>query len=69
MIRQQEFFGYFLKGIPTAVAQWPKVRLEARERFYVGSMKAENEWPISRTQYTKLYLDATTGSLKRQPVP
>ncbi|MBZ5696085.1 MAG: CocE/NonD family hydrolase [Acidobacteriia bacterium] len=67
--RQQEFFAFFLKGIPTAVTQWPKVRLEAREKFYVGSMKAENEWPISRTQYTKLYLDATTGSLKRQAVP
>ena len=67
--RQQEFFDCFLKGIPTPVTQWPKVRLEARERFYVGSMKSENEWPISRTQYTKLYLDTKTGSLKRQAVP
>ena len=67
--RQQEFFDSFLKGIPTSVMQWPKVRLEARERFYVGSMKPENEWPISRTQYTKLYLDVQTGSLKRHDVP
>ena len=67
--RQQEFFDSFLKGIPTSVTQWPKVRLEARERFSVGSMKPENEWPISRTQYTKLYLDVKTGSLKRQAVP
>jgi len=66
--RQQEFFDCFLKGIPTSVTEWPKVRLEARERFYVGSMKSENEWPISRTQYTKLYLDTKTGSLKRQSV-
>jgi predicted acyl esterase len=63
--RQQEFFDYFLKGIPTSVTQWPKVRLEVREKFYVGAMKAENEWPIARTQYTKLYLDAKTGSLAR----
>lgn len=67
--RQQEFFDSFLKGIPTSVTQWPKVRLEARERFSVGSMKPENEWPISRTQYTKLYLDVKTGSLKREAVP
>ena len=67
--RQQEFFDSYLKGIPTSVTQWPKVRLEARERFYVGAMKPENEWPISRTQYTKLYLDVKTGSLKRQAVP
>ena len=66
--RQQEFFDCFLKGIPTPVTEWPKVRLESRERFYVGSMKLENEWPISRTQYTKLYLDTKTGSLKRQSV-
>jgi predicted acyl esterase len=31
-------------------------------------MKSENEWPISRTQYTKLYLDTKPGSLKRQSV-
>jgi predicted acyl esterase len=63
--RQQEFFDYFLKGIRTTVTQWPKVRLEVREKFYVGAMKAENEWPIARTQYTKLYLDARTASLGR----
>jgi len=67
--RQQEFFDSFLKSISTSVTQWPKVRLEVRERFYVGAMKPENEWPISRTQYTKLYLDVKTGSLKRQAVP
>ena len=66
--RQQEFFDYFLKGIPTSVPQWPKVRLEVREKFYVGAMKTENEWPIARTQYTKLYLDAGTGLLDRRPV-
>ncbi|HXJ16743.1 MAG TPA: CocE/NonD family hydrolase [Candidatus Polarisedimenticolia bacterium] len=66
--RQQEFFDYFLKGIPTSVTQWPKVRLEVRERFYVGAMKAENEWPIARTQYTKLYLNAQNGALERRAV-
>jgi len=66
--RQQEFFDYFLKGIPTPVTAWPKVRLEVREKFYVGKIKSENEWPIARTQYTRLYLDAGTASLQRDPV-
>jgi predicted acyl esterase len=66
--RQQEFFDHFLKGLPTPVTQWPGVRLEARERYYVGAMKAENEWPIARTRYTKLYLDAKTAALSRHPV-
>jgi predicted acyl esterase len=66
--RQQEFFDHFLKGVPTSLTQWPKVRLEAREGYYVGAMKAENEWPIARTQYRKLYLDAKSGALDQRPV-
>jgi uncharacterized protein len=66
--RQQEFFDYFLKNIPTPVTQWPQVRLEVREKFFVGKMQEENEWPIARTQYTRLYLDAGSASLQRRPV-
>jgi predicted acyl esterase len=40
------------------------VRLEVRERYYVGSMRSEDEWPLARTRYTKLYLDATDRSLR-----
>lgn len=65
--RQREFFDHFLKGLPTAVANWPKVRVEVREKYNVGRMQAENEWPIARTRYTKLYLDAATGRLERHP--
>jgi hypothetical protein len=63
--RQQAFFDHFLKGIPTEVAEWPKVRLEARQKYYVGAIRREREWPIARTQYSKLYLDAGDGSLRR----
>jgi predicted acyl esterase len=65
--RQREFFDHFLKGVSNSVPSWPKVRLEVRERYYVGCMQPENEWPISRTQYTKLYLHASRGSLERKP--
>jgi len=66
--RQQAFFDCFLKGIENEVPAWPKVRLEVRERYYVGAERRENEWPIERTAYTRLYLDARDGSLKREPV-
>jgi len=43
------------------VPKWPKVRLEVRERYYVGGMQDENEWPISRTKYEKLLLNPEQG--------
>lgn len=67
--KQQAFFDYFLKGIETEVSGWPKVRLEVRDRYYVGATKSENEWPLARTRYTPLYLDARSGGLVREPVP
>ena len=62
--KQRAFFDRFLKGIDNDVARWPKVRLEVRERYYVGKSRNENEWPPTRTKYQKLYLDARSGSLK-----
>ncbi len=61
--RQMAFFDHFLKGIPTEVTSWPKVRLEVRQKYYVGTIRKESEWPIARTQYTKLFLDARNNSL------
>jgi predicted acyl esterase len=66
--RLQAFFDHFLKGKETQIDQWPKVRLEIRERAYVGAVRAENEWPIARTQYIRFHLDAGTGSLQADPV-
>ena len=66
--RQQAFFDRFLKGIPTEVDSWPRVRLEVRKKFYVGSHRTENEWPIARTRYTGLHVDAARGLLQRDPV-
>ena len=66
--RQQAFFDHFLKGVENDVPAWPKVRLEVRQRYSVGELRCEDEWPIARTEYTKLYLDARNGSLQREPV-
>jgi putative CocE/NonD family hydrolase len=65
--RLQAFFDHFLRGLPTEVSRWPKVRLEVRERASVGELRPENEWPLARTQYMKLYLDAGSGTLSFDP--
>jgi predicted acyl esterase len=63
--RQRAFFDHFLKGIENAVPRWPKVQLEVREKYYVGKLRPEREWPPARTRYRKLFLDARTESLKK----
>ena len=66
--RLRDFFDHVLKGVDNDVKNWPKVQIEVRERNGVASVRAENEWPIARTQYTKLYLDAANGRLEPAPV-
>lgn len=63
--KQRAFFNQFLKGETTW--QRPKVMIEVRERANVGEFRAENEWPLARTQYRKLYLDAAGGKLSNVP--
>jgi uncharacterized protein len=66
--RLRTFFDHFLKGIDNEVRDWPKVLVEVREKNGVGTFRAETEWPLARTQYTPLYLDAAHGSLEGAPV-
>lgn len=61
--RQMKFFEYFLKGVKNDVPAWPKVRLEVRDEYYVGTFRAEKEFPFARTDYRKLYLNAASNSL------
>jgi predicted acyl esterase len=65
---QRQFFDRFLKGIQNEVQYWPRVNLEVRERSHVGNYRAENEWPLARTRYTPLFLDASSGQLATAPV-
>jgi predicted acyl esterase len=65
---QRAFFDRFLKGIPDAMSGKPRVRLEVRKGLDDVLVRDENEWPISRTVYTPLYLDALQRTLvKGQP--
>jgi hypothetical protein len=60
---QKRFFGHFLKGEDTGWVRQPKVALLVRhpgERFVERS---EAEWPLQRTQWTKLYLHAQGHAL------
>ena len=61
--RLRHFFDRFLKGLENEVDSWPKVRLEVRERFNEGEVRDESEWPLARTRYEELYLDAASKAM------
>jgi uncharacterized protein len=63
----KDFFDHFLKGQSTAVTSWPRVRLEVRERYFVGETRPFAGWPVPETRYQKLFLDAVDGSLREVP--
>jgi predicted acyl esterase len=65
---QKKFFGHFLKGEDTGWTTQPKVVLQVRhpgERFVE---RPEREWPLARTQWTKLYLNPADQTLARAPL-
>jgi predicted acyl esterase len=53
---QKKFFGYFLKGEQNGWDQAPKVQLNIRHPGEKFVLRAENEWPLARTQWTRFYL-------------
>jgi len=60
----RQFFDVHLRG--QGALDWPRVRIEVRERAGVGTWRDEAEWPLARTDYVPLYLDAGDGSLKAE---
>ena len=60
---QLRFFDHWLKGIENGVMQEPPVKLAIREGGGRFTWRHENEFPLARTVWTKLYLDlaADTG--------
>lgn len=62
---QKQFFAHYLKG-EDALCDWPRVRLQVRhlDRFVE---RHEDAWPISRTRWTKLYLDLADRMLRPDP--
>jgi uncharacterized protein len=62
--QQKRFFDYFLHGKDTSWTKQPKVLLQVRhvDRFIE---RAEKEWPLARTRWTKLYLEPEDGTLAK----
>ncbi len=65
---QKRFFDHFLKGIDNGWDKEPRVLLNIRhiDKFVP---RKENEWPLARTRWTKLYLNPAEQSLSAKPVP
>jgi uncharacterized protein len=64
---QRRFFGHFLKGEDTGWDKQPRVSLNIRRPGEVFTLRAENEWPLARTQWTKFYLHSDDRSLSETP--
>ncbi len=54
---QIRFFDHWLKGIDNGVMTEPPVKLAIRHGKDKFVWRMENEWPLARTQWTKLYFD------------
>jgi predicted acyl esterase len=63
---QKRFFGHFLKGENTGWDQQPPVLLNIRRPGEKFTQRAENEWPLARTQWTPLHLAPGDRSLRRE---
>lgn len=62
---QARFFDYWLKGHDNGQLAEPRIQLAIRKGSQI-SWRNENEWPLARTLWTRLSLDATTRRLDRQ---
>ena len=58
---QKKFFGHFLKGEDTDWSKQPRVALNIRHPGEKFVLRAENEWPLARTQWTKYFLRPDGG--------
>ena len=59
------FCDHFLKGIDNDWLDTPRVRYELRDRFYDGTTRFADAWPLPGTRYVPFHLDAESGKLQR----
>jgi uncharacterized protein len=60
---QRRFFDRFLKGDETAWVDEPRVRIQVRHVDGTFVERGEGAWPIPRTRWTELELDAASRTL------
>ena len=64
---QKRFFGHFLKGESTGWERQPPVSLNVRHPGETFALRAENEWPLARTRWTKYFLQPDGSGLGTEP--
>ncbi len=64
---QKRFFGHFLKGEDTGWDAQPPVLLQVRHVDGSFTERAENQWPLARTEWTRFHLDIERRQLGAQP--
>ena len=64
---QRRFLDYYLKGEKNGWDKQPTVQLQIRHPGEKFELRFENEWPIARTQWTKMYLDPSAKTLTAKP--
>jgi len=64
---QKRFFDFFLKGEKNGWDRQPRVLLWVRHPGEKFVRREENEWPLKRTKWTKLYLDPQGMRLSNKP--
>ena len=64
------FYDRYLKGIRNGWEMTPKVRIEVMDAYHYDYMidRVEEEFPLARTEYKKLYLDAKTCGASTEPL-
>ena len=65
----KRFLDRYLKGIRNGWEMTPKVRIEVMDAYDCDFQvnRAEKEFPLARTEYKKLYLDASTAKAGGDP--
>jgi uncharacterized protein len=64
---QKRFFAHFLKGEDNGWDKQPRVSLLVRRADGHFTERAEAEWPLAGTSWTKYYLSPRWGSLSPEP--
>ena len=64
---QKRFFGHFLKGDDNGWETQPRVLLQVRRADGRFEERAETEWPLAGTRWTKFHLDAGVTGLSEPP--
>ncbi|ACV22154.1 Cocaine esterase [Slackia heliotrinireducens] len=66
----KRFYDRYMKDIHNGWEMTPKVRIEVIDAYDYDFQvnRPETSFPIKRTEYKKLYLDASNGSLNDEPI-